>query len=164
MTGRALRLVVADDDDMLRDMLSGLLGDLGYDVLAAVADGAAAVQACVEQNPDVALLDHRMPVLTGIEAARQLHQHLPMLPIVILSAYDDAALQRAARDAGATKYLVKGCTAAQIAEAIEAAFASSQRPTAPNDANDTSPRRPGAGAARPSGSRPSPYQSSGTSS
>lgn len=132
MTGSPLRLVVADDDDLLREMLSGLLGDLGYDVVAAVADGDAAVRACLELRPDLALLDHRMPVLTGIEAAGRLHQQLPALPTVILSAYDDDGLQRAARDAGATNYLVKGCTAAQIAEAIESSYASVARtPAAP---------------------------------
>ncbi|MBE7187098.1 ANTAR domain-containing response regulator [Jatrophihabitans endophyticus] len=157
MTGRSLRLVVADDDELLREMLSGLLGDLGYEVVAAVGDGAAAVQASLEHRPDLTLLDHRMPVLTGIEAARQLHDRLPALPTVILSAYDDVGLQRAARDAGATSYLVKGCTAAQIAEAIEAAYDSATRPAPPAPPAGGRP-----GTARPPGSRPSPFQRAGS--
>lgn len=148
MTGRSLRLVVADDDDLLRDMLSGLLGDLGYTVVAAVADGAAAVQASLEHRPDLVLLDHRMPVLTGIEAAGRLRDELPGLPIVILSAYDDAGLQRAAREAGATSYLVKGCTAAQIAEAIEVACDGSKV---------AGPRAP-----RPPATRPAPFHRAAT--
>lgn len=116
-----LRVVVADDDARLLEMLSGLLDDLGYEVTAAVPDGRAAVDRCLRDRPDVVLLDQRMPVMSGIEAAEQLHRYAPGLPVVILSAYDDAGLQDAARDAGAVSYLVKGCTASEISEAIDRA-------------------------------------------
>lgn len=116
-----LRIVVADDDARLLEMLSGLLDDLGYEVTAAVHNGRAAVDRCLRDRPDVVLLDQRMPVMSGIEAAEQLHRRFPDLPVVILSAYDDAGLQDAARDAGAVSYLVKGCTASEISEAINRA-------------------------------------------
>lgn len=122
MTDRErLRVVVADDDERLLEMLSGLLDDLGYEVTAALPDGRAAVEHCLRDRPDLALLDQRMPVMSGIEAARQLNRLAPGLPVLILSAYDDAGLQEAARGAGAVTYLVKGCTASEISTAIDRA-------------------------------------------
>ena len=121
MARERIRVVVADDDARLLEMLSGLLDDLGYEVTAAVPDGQAAVDSCLQDRPDLALLDQRMPVMSGIEAAKQLHRLVPTLPVVILSAYDDAGLQQAARDAGAVTYLVKGCTASEIADVIDRA-------------------------------------------
>ncbi len=118
---RRTRLLVADDDERLLTMLAGLLEDLGYDVAATAPDGRSAVDRCLSDPPDVAILDQRMPGLSGIDAAKELKQRLPQLPIVILSAYDDPGLQEAALQAGVATYLVKGCSAAEIAAVIDRA-------------------------------------------
>lgn len=112
-------VIVADDDVHVREMLVGLLDDLGYRVVGAFAEAAGAVRACVAEPPDVVLLDHRMPGMSGTEAAAVLRGMVPDLPVIVLSAYDDAGLQRAARDAGVSAFLVKGCTAQDISEAID---------------------------------------------
>lgn len=117
----SIRVVVADDDDRLRDMLVGLLEDLGYDVTGSFPDGAAAIAFCASTPPDVVLLDHRMPQLSGAETAARLRAEHADLPVVMLSAYDDPGLQTAARQAGACAYLVKGCTAREITETLSAA-------------------------------------------
>lgn len=118
-----IRIVLADDDDLVREMLSGLLDDLGYEVVSSSADGRTAIEQCLADRPDVVLLDHRMPTMSGAEAALELRDRLPELPVIILSAYDDAGLQQAARRSGVFRYLVKGCTAAEISDAISAAVA-----------------------------------------
>lgn len=124
MTATAtIRIVLADDDDLVREMLSGLLEDLGYHVVSTSADGRSAIDQCLAVLPDVVLLDHRMPRMSGAEAALELHDRLPGLPVIILSAYDDAGLQQAARRSGVFRYLVKGCTATEISDAITAAVA-----------------------------------------
>jgi len=118
---RPVRLVVADDDERLRDMLVGLLDDLGYEVVGSYPDGLRAIEHCRVSRPDVVLLDHRMPGLSGAETAQRLHELDASLPVLILSAYDDAGLQNAARQSGVVDYLVKGCTAAEITAAIDLA-------------------------------------------
>ena len=118
------RLVVADDDDQLLDMLVLLLEELGHEVLATGRTGAEAVDAALREDPDVVLMDLRMPEMSGIEAASALRSAAPRLPVVLLSAYDDAGLQEAAADAGVVGYLVKGCSARSLQGAIEQAEAS----------------------------------------
>lgn len=117
-TTETIRVVLADDDTTVREMLVGLLEDLGYAVIAAAADARSAIEHCLSEPPDVVLLDHRMPLLSGSDAAAELHQRVPGLPVIILSAYDDPGLQSAASQAGVFRYLVKGCTAAEISAAI----------------------------------------------
>jgi CheY-like chemotaxis protein len=126
MNGRAddrrpTTVIVADDDERVREMLVGLLDDLGYRVAAAFPEAPAAIAACVDDPPDVVLLDYRMPGMSGTEATTRLRELVPALPVVLLSAYDDAGVQEAARAAGASAFLVKGCTAQEISDAIDEA-------------------------------------------
>ena len=120
-TAAPVRVVVADDDERLRDMLVGLLDDLGFDVIGSVPDGPSVLESCRRAVPDVVLLDNRMPGLSGSDTAARLREEHPQLPVVMLSAYDDPGLQAAARQAGAVAYLVKGCSASEIADTLDAA-------------------------------------------
>jgi DNA-binding NarL/FixJ family response regulator len=104
------RVVVADDERILRESLCDLLDTLGFDVIASLGNGAEAVSATEELNPDLVLLDLRMPVMDGIEATRLIKQALPTTEVIMLSAYEEAGLQRSAEEVGVYCYLVKGCT------------------------------------------------------
>jgi DNA-binding NarL/FixJ family response regulator len=115
------RLVVADDDVELLEMLVLLLEELDHEVLATGRNGREAVAAAVRERPDVVLLDLRMPEMSGLEATELLREVAPELPVVLLSAYDDPGLQERAAAAGVHTYLVKGCSAQSLHAAVEAA-------------------------------------------
>jgi DNA-binding NarL/FixJ family response regulator len=115
-----LRVLVVDDDDKLRKTICDLLNESGFSVVGSACDGMEAVSLARELSPDVILLDMRMPNLDGLGAARLIRPVNPSVRFVMLSAYDDAALQHEARDIGVAAYLVKGCSLIELIEAIEA--------------------------------------------
>jgi DNA-binding NarL/FixJ family response regulator len=86
----ATRVVLADDDVLLREGLASLLERSGFDVVAQAADGAAAIRACREHEPDLLLIDVRMPpthTTEGLEAAHAIREDYPDLAVLVLSAY-----------------------------------------------------------------------------
>ncbi|MGT2425486.1 response regulator [Amnibacterium kyonggiense] len=113
-----LRVGVVEDDDELRVMIVGLLHDLDHEVIVAERDATDIVSVCSVSALDVVLLDQRLPLVSGLEAAANLARALPDLPVAILSAYDDRSLQEAARRVGVKRYLVKGCSAAELDAAL----------------------------------------------
>ena len=116
------RILIAEDETLIRLDLRAQLEDAGYDVCAEARDGAEAVELAATAKPDVALLDIRMPKLDGIEAARAILADEP-IPIVILTAFDDAALVQRAADVGAFAYVTKPYAPNTLAPAIELAIA-----------------------------------------
>jgi DNA-binding NarL/FixJ family response regulator len=114
-------VVLVDDEPRLRGQLGAVLGDYGIKVLGEAGNGREGVELAQQLRPDVVLIDLRMPELDGIAATRLLSQLLPSTAVVVLSAYDDPALMREAREAGACAYLVKGCRASELVEVIEKA-------------------------------------------
>jgi DNA-binding NarL/FixJ family response regulator len=102
------RLLVVDDHDMLREALVDLLVQAGFEVVGEAADGADAVALAKQLEPDVILMDLRMPVLGGLDATRLLKDAYPATQVVLLTAFDSPALQQEAEDAGCFAYLVKG--------------------------------------------------------
>src|SRR5438067_10351972 len=116
-----MRILIADDETIIRFDLRGLLEAAGYEVQEA-RDGAEAVQLARTWEPDLALLDVRMPGLDGIEAARRIVASRPV-PIVLLTAYSDGALTNRAVEAGVFAYLVKPFRESEIVPAIETAWA-----------------------------------------
>ena len=113
-----LRVLVVDDDEAVRTVLSHVLGDEGFDVVGVAADGLEAVTLARALRPDTILLDVRMPGVGGIEAARRIRPIDPHVRLVMLSAYDDPTLQREAADAGASRFLIKGCALSELVDAI----------------------------------------------
>ncbi|HEY2543059.1 MAG TPA: response regulator transcription factor [Gaiellaceae bacterium] len=113
-----IRVVVADDDEAVRTVLMRVLVDEGFDVVGAAADGLEAVSLAGELRPDTVLLDVRMPRVGGIEAARRIRPIDPAVRVVMLSAYDDPALQQEATAAGASRFLVKGCSLSELVDAV----------------------------------------------
>ena len=119
--GRAkVRLLVAEDETLIRLDLVEMLVEAGYDVVAQVSDGEQAVAVARELKPDLVMMDIRMPVLDGISAAEQIGKER-IAPVVMLTAFSQKELVERARDAGVMAYIVKPFTASDLAPAIEIA-------------------------------------------
>lgn len=124
MSAPSLRVVVADDQTVVREGLVTLLGLAdGVEVVAAAADGEQACSLVRQHRPDVALLDLRMPGVDGVEATRRIRAAHPETEVVILTTYTDDASILDALEAGARGYLTKDAGRAQIVLALRAAAA-----------------------------------------
>jgi DNA-binding NarL/FixJ family response regulator len=102
------RLLVVDDHEMLRTALVDLLVQAGFEVVGQAADGADAVALAKQLEPDVVLMDLRMPVLGGLDATRLIKDACPAIQVVLLTAFESPALEQQAEEAGCFAYLVKG--------------------------------------------------------
>jgi response regulator NasT len=114
------RVVVAEDEGLIRLDLVEMLREEGYDVVGEASDGQQAVELTEKHRPDLVILDVKMPVLDGISAAEQIAD-ARIAPVVILTAFSQRELVERARDAGAMAYLVKPFTKADLLPAIEIA-------------------------------------------
>ena len=117
---RKLRVVVAEDEALIRLDLVEMLREEGYDVVGEAADGEEAVRLATALRPDVVMLDVKMPVLDGITAAERIVA-ARIAPVVMLTAYSQRELVERARDAGVMAYLVKPFTQGELVPAIELA-------------------------------------------
>ena len=115
------RVVIAEDEALIRMDLAEMLAEEGYAVVGQAADGAAAVELAERERPDLVILDVKMPVLDGIAAAEQIAR-ARIAPVVILTAFSQRELVERARDAGAMAYLVKPFTRSDLVPAIEIAL------------------------------------------
>lgn len=116
------RVVVAEDEALIRLDLTSLLEDAGYEVVAAVTDGQAAIEAVEELRPDLVLMDVAMPVLDGVTAAARITEQR-LCPVVMVTAYSQVELVERAADAGAMGYLVKPVSPTSLLPSIEVAIA-----------------------------------------
>ncbi len=115
------RVVIAEDEALIRLDLAEMLADEGYDVVGQAEDGEKAVQLVLEHRPDLVILDVKMPRLDGIAAAEQIAGQR-LAPVVMLTAFSQRDLVERARDAGAMAYLVKPFDQADLVPAIEMAL------------------------------------------
>ena len=120
MSQNPLRVVIAEDEALIRLDLKEMLEEEGYSVVAEAGDGESAVEHVTTLRPDLAILDIKMPVLDGISAAERIAAER-IAPVVILTAFSQRELVERARDAGAMAYLVKPFTKADLVPAIEMA-------------------------------------------
>lgn len=116
-----IRALVAEDDFMVRAMIRGLLGEVGYTVVGEAVNGYEAVEMTQQHKPDIVLMDIDMPGMDGIEATRRISEACPT-PVVILTAYDTPDLISRAGQAGAGAYLVKLPNAHELDRAITIAI------------------------------------------
>jgi AmiR/NasT family two-component response regulator len=116
------RVVVADDEPITRQDVVEMLTSLDYVVVGDVGDGRSAVNLARELKPDVIVMDIKMPILDGIDAARILTEE-DICPVLLLTAYHDKELVDRAREAGVTAYLVKPFRESDLSPAIEVALA-----------------------------------------
>jgi len=121
-TATARRILIADDEPLITLDLREMLTTLGYNVVGEASDGATAVRLAREQQPDLVLMDIKMPELDGLEAARILTAE-NIAPVVLLTAYSQKELVERAQQAGVVGYLVKPFRDSDIQPAIEVALA-----------------------------------------
>ncbi|MDX3113855.1 response regulator transcription factor [Streptomyces scabiei] len=122
MSPTSISVIIADDHLVVREGLATILGAVdGVHVAGLAADGAQAVDLAAEHEADVVLMDLHMPGTDGVEATRRLRTERPATAVVVLTTYTDDDSILAALQAGATGYLTKNASAADIHRAIEAA-------------------------------------------
>ncbi|MBC9733184.1 response regulator [Nocardioides marmotae] len=118
------RILVADDDVDIRELVEFKLSTLGHDIVA-VADGAAAVAACQAQRPDLAVLDVMMPGFSGLDAIRVIRADpaLADLPVILLTARAQESDVETGFDSGADDYITKPFSPRELASRVEALLA-----------------------------------------
>ncbi len=116
------RLVIADDESIIRMNLKETLVSLGYLVVGEAGDGVSVINLARELRPDLVLMDIKMPKLDGIQAARILTEE-KIAPVLLLTAYSDRDLVERAKEAGVVNYIVKPFREAELLPAIEIAIA-----------------------------------------
>jgi len=121
MSNGKLRILIADDEPLIRLDLKNMLESLGYEVIAEAGDGVSAVESARTLKPDVAVLDIKMPRMDGIDAANILNSE-KIAPVVLLTAYSDMDLINRAKEAGVFAYLVKPFRESDLRPAIEVAI------------------------------------------
>jgi response regulator NasT len=114
------RVVVAEDETLIRLDLVEMLREQGYDVVGEASNGEQAVALADQLRPDVVIMDVKMPVLDGLSAAEQIHE-AGLCPVIMLTAFSQAELVERARDAGVLAYVVKPFSADDLRAAIEIA-------------------------------------------
>ncbi|HEX5703564.1 MAG TPA: response regulator transcription factor [Pyrinomonadaceae bacterium] len=116
------RILLADDHKEMRERVISLLQD-EFEVVGAVGDGSALMEAELTMQPDVCVVDISMPGLCGIDAAAQLHARGSKTKVVVLTVYDDADFLEAALTSGALGYVVKSRMTSDLCLAIHEALA-----------------------------------------
>ena len=126
---RPRRVVIADDEALIRMDLKEMLQEEGYEVIGEASDGEEACRLAADLRPDLVVLDIKMPVLDGISAAGRI-TGARLAPVLVLTAFSQRELVERARDAGAMAYLVKPFTSADLVPAIEMAVSRHAEATA----------------------------------
>ncbi len=116
------RIVIADDEALIRMGLRAMLEEAGYRVVGEASDGKRAVELVVRLRPDVVFLDVKMPEMDGLTAAARIQETHPT-PVVLLTAYSERELVRQAQRAGVLAYLVKPIKEEDLVPTIEVALA-----------------------------------------
>jgi DNA-binding NarL/FixJ family response regulator len=119
----SVRILVADDHEMVRTGLASLLSGSDIKIVAEASNGAEAVKMAVKHKPDVALLDIRMPDSDGLEALDKIHRQVPNTRVVMLSTYDNPTYVARAVALGASDYVLKGASRQQLISTITSAAA-----------------------------------------
>lgn len=117
-----IRVIIADDESLIRMDLREMLLNLGYLVVGEVGDGRSAVNLARELKPDVVIMDIKMPDMDGIDAAKILTEER-ISPVILLTAYSQKDLVERAKEAGVVGYMVKPFQEADLVPAIEVALA-----------------------------------------
>ena len=118
MNVNSKRILIAEDETLIRLDLSEMLREAGYEVVAEAKNGQEAIDLALEHKPDLAILDVKMPILDGISAAEKI---IEVAPVLMLTAFSQRDLVERARDAGAMAYVVKPFTLDDLIPAIEIA-------------------------------------------
>ncbi len=119
-----MKVIICDDQAIVRDGLELLLNlERDIDVVGLAQDGAEAVELVAQHQPDLVLMDLKMPGMNGIEATRQIRTHYPEVEVLVLTTYDDDEWVFDAIRAGATGYLLKDTSRADVIQAVRGTVA-----------------------------------------
>jgi two-component system, response regulator PdtaR len=116
------RIIIADDESLIRLDLREMLNHLGYDVIAEAGDGRSALDLARKLQPDLVIMDIKMPDVDGITAAEELTR-AKIAPVVLLTAYSDQVLVERAKEAGVVGYVVKPFRETELMPVIELCLA-----------------------------------------
>jgi len=119
MSETSVRILVAEDEALIRMDLVEMLREAGYDVVAEATNGEEAITLATEHKPDLCILDVKMPILDGISAAEKI---ISIAPVLMLTAFSQRELVERARDAGVMAYVVKPFSISDLVPAIEIAM------------------------------------------
>ena len=119
MTSTPIRILVAEDEALIRMDLVEMLQEAGYEVCADATNGEEAISLAHEHKPDLCILDVKMPILDGISAAEK---NISIAPVLMLTAFSQRELVERARDAGVMAYVVKPFSISDLVPAIEIAM------------------------------------------
>jgi len=111
------RILIADDHNLVAELCQKLLEN-EFEVVGTVCDGRALVQAAIELKPDVIVVDIAMPVLNGLDAARQVREMFPAVKLIFLTMNNDPAVAAEAFRRGASGYLLKTCASSEMVTAV----------------------------------------------
>jgi DNA-binding NarL/FixJ family response regulator len=114
-----IRLLLVDDQEMFRQGLASLLSlEADLEVVGQAGDGQVAIALAAELQPDIVLMDVRMPICDGVAATREIHQRYPWIRILVLTTFDEDEYIWQSLQAGALGYILKSATSKQVASAI----------------------------------------------
>lgn len=116
-----LNVIIADDESIIRLDLKKMLEDMGHNVIGEAADGQKALELARTLEPDIIILDIKMPVMDGLDAAKIISEE-KIAPVILLTAYSQSDLINRAKEAGVYGYLVKPFKESDIAPALEIAM------------------------------------------
>jgi DNA-binding NarL/FixJ family response regulator len=123
MENGMIKVLLADDHPVVRDILLYLLEkEATFEVVATAGDGKEAVTEAEVHCPDVVVMDVSMPVMDGIEAARNLQKRYPEMRVLMVSSFTETQYVREAIEAGASGYVIKDRAARELAKAVQAVF------------------------------------------
>lgn len=127
-----LKILVADDNELMRSGLCGLLKEHpGWRICGEAAGGLDAIQKSIHLKPDVILLDVSMPDLNGFQVAKRIHERLPVSAILIVTEHDPQLFESIEPQPGVWGYVMKSRASSQLLSAVEAASAQSLRFVSP---------------------------------
>lgn len=126
------RILIVDDHEIVRSGLRRLVErQPGWEVCGEAVNGKEAIEKALALNPDLVLMDISMPVMSGIEATRQIRELSPVTKIVIVSLHDDESITAEAKNAGADAYVVKACPSEILLKTIAAVLGEGRPARAP---------------------------------
>jgi DNA-binding NarL/FixJ family response regulator len=131
-----VRLLIADDHEVVRSGLRSILEDRkGWSVVAEAADGKQAIAKTISEKPDIAILDYSLPLINGLEVAREVRAQLPKIEVLMFTMYESDTLLRDLLRAGVRGYLLKSDAIRYLYAAVEAL--SAHKPFITNKVSDT---------------------------
>jgi CheY-like chemotaxis protein len=128
-----MRVLIVDDEASMRALLTSLLKDRGYEVVAALEDGSRIMETIRDKSPDIVCLDYQLPGRDGLEILHEINETSPEIDVLFMTASNDVTVEQKAADAGAAGFIRKPFGQAQILKEIELVWETRKQATAANE-------------------------------